>query len=130
MKRSMLVFAVCLIVLGMLGAGCGGRKAPPLELPEASEIASVTVEGEAEDVVYTDPEWIGKLVAAMEAAEPTARPSVQDVPNENDLTSIHFTLEEGGVQTWFFYRKAGRYFLEQPYQGIYQADRELCNLLT
>lgn len=130
MKRSMLVFLVCLAVLGMLGAGCGEREAPAVDLPEVSEIALVTVEREAERAVYTDPEWIGKLVAAMEAAEPTARQSIQDAPNENDLISVHLTLEEGGGQTWFFYRKAGRYFLERPYQGIYRTGEELCDILT
>ena len=61
--------------------------------------------------------------------KPTDRQSVQDVPQEDEYTSIHFKDTEDHVYTLFYYEKDSMDYVEQPYQRIYEPAPTLGVLL-
>lgn len=114
MKRFLSLF-LCLTCILTLAA-CG-RKAAPITLPQADKITSI-------DVTIAENTWISEVIADISSSEPTKKESVQDFPQAESYIKIDFRLEKGTI-TIFAYEDRGKYYLEQPYQGIYKIDRKL-----
>lgn len=74
-------------------------------------------------VQHTDEAWISEMVTALSGAEPTGRESVQDIPQAEDLVRLDLQLGSG-ASTLFAYQEDGHFYVEQPYQGIYQITGE------
>ena len=119
MKKCSLLTAA-LVLLVMLTA-CG--KAEPMTLPETGEIVSVDVTAGDQTVQHTDEAWISEMVTALSGAEPTGRESVQDIPQAEELVRLDLQLGSG-ASTLFAYQEDGHFYVEQPYQGIYQITGE------
>ena len=54
---------------------------------------------------------------------------MQDFPQSDEYTSIHFEDIEGRVYTIFYYETEGTDYVEQTYQGIYKPAPALGELL-
>ena len=52
----------------------------------------------------------------------------QDVPQAESYIKIDFQFETG-TSTLFAYKDSGKYYVEQPYQGIYKIDSQLYSRL-
>lgn len=116
-----------MMILALVLPSCG-KKAPPVHLPETDQIVSVTViEGESWKK-YSDPAWISSFLSLVAAAEPTTVQSVSDTPNMEKYVRLDLSFSEG-ISVLFFYKKDGKYYVEQPYQGIYLADSSLTDML-
>lgn len=111
------------VALGSLLALAACGKAEPVTLPETGEIVSVDVTAGDQTVQHTDEAWIGEMVTALSGAEPTGRESVQDVPQAEDLVRLDLQLGSG-ASTLFAYQEDEHFYVEQPYQGIYQITGE------
>ena len=60
----------------------------------------------------------------------TGKESVQDSPvNVEDEIAIHISLSDKKVITLFAYKKHSKYFIEMPYNGIYEIEEETYNIL-
>ena len=94
--------------------------AEPAVLPPAEQVRTVSVERDGAAADCGDREQIGELLSILADMEPTNRQSVQDVPQADAYTSIHFENTEGRVYTFFYYETDGTDYVEQPYQGIYK----------
>ena len=75
-------------------------------------------------VSYSDKTWISEIIADISSSEPTKKESVQDFPQVESYIKIDFRLETG-TSTIFAYEDSGKYYIEQPYQGIYKIDSQL-----
>ena len=67
---------------------------------------------------------MSEIIADISSSEPTKKESVQDAPRVESYIRIDFRLETGTI-TIFAYEDRGKYYLEQPYQGIYKIERKL-----
>lgn len=127
MKRA---FWTVLLALGLLLCSACAAKAGPLTLPAADEVTGVRLEYAGESVTRSGPGWIGLLLENMAAAEPTRKPTVQDVPDKDDLAAAHLVLADGGEKTFFFYPEKGKWYLERPYEGVYEIPQTLWVMVT
>ena len=120
-----------LIMAGLLplSPACAA-KAGPLTLPAADDVTEVRLEYEGESVVRTGPGWIEMLLEDMAAAEPTRKATVQDVPDKEDMAAVHFVLEDGSEQTLFVYPEKDKWYIERPYEGVYETDQLLWVMVT
>ena len=103
--------------------------AEPAVLPPEESVQTVSVERDGETADCGNKEQIGELLSILLDMKPTDRQSVQDVPQADAYTSIHFEDTEGRVYTIFYYETDGTDYVEQPYQGIYEPAPALGVLL-
>lgn len=108
-------------------ASCG--KADPIVLPDRDDIANISVVIDGETIYHEDSAWIDSVMSGIADAEPTSKESVQDVPQVDDYIKLDIQLY-GGVSTVFAYEEDGKYYIEQPYQGIYELDSDTYTLIT
>lgn len=109
------------VIMCFVLASCG--KADPIVLPDRDNIANISVVIDGEIIYHEDSSWIDSVMSGIADAEPTSKESVQDVPQVDDYIKLDIQLF-GGVSTVFAYEKDGKYYIEQPYQGIYELDSD------
>ena len=116
---SLFLYLICILAL----TACG-KKADPIMLPKAGNILSVdvTVEGKTEQ--HLDEIWISNMISNISNSKSTSKESVQDVPQVENYIKIDIQFETG-TSTLFAYKDKGKYYIEQPYQGIYETDSNL-----
>lgn len=127
MKRTF--WTIFLAALLLFAAACSA-KAGPLTLPDADEVTAVRLEYGGGSVTRTGPGWIELLLEAMAESAPTRKATVQDVPDKADLAAAHFEMEDGSEQTFFFYPEKGKWYIERPYEGVYETDQLLWGMVT
>ena len=125
MKKFLSLF-LCLTCILTLAA-CG-KKAAPITLPQADKITSIDITIAENTVSHSDKTWISEIIANISSSEPTKKESVQDVPQAESYIKIDFQFETG-TSTLFAYEDSGKYYVEQPYQGIYKIDSQLYSQL-
>ena len=113
---SLFLYLICILAL----TACG-KKADPIMLPKAENILSVdvTVAGKTEN--HLGKFWISNMISNISNAQPTRKESVQDVPQVESYIKIDIQSETG-TSTLFAYEDNMKYYIEQPYQGIYEID--------
>lgn len=132
MRQKNRFFAVvCGIALVGIGAvmlcawAAGMGRTYTLHLPAADTLEkAVCTQGE-ERVEITDNGAVETLLALLEEGRQTQEESIQDFPvGANRVVTFTFFFSEGGASTLFAYEKRGRYYIEQPYNGIYPLAKE------
>ena len=98
-------------------------------LPPEEQVRTVSVERDGVAADCGNREQIGELLSILADMEPTNLQSVQDVPQADAYTSIHFEDTEGRVYTIFHYEMNGTDYVEQSYQEIYKPAPALGELL-
>ena len=121
MKKFLSLFLCLTCILTLVACG---KKAAPITLPQADKITSIDITFEENTVSHSDKTWISEIIADISSSEPTKKESVQDVPQAESYIKIDFRYEAGTI-TIFAYEDRGKYYLEQPYQGIYKIERKL-----
>lgn len=118
MMKKYISLILCLISIFTLTA-CG-KMADPIKLPKSENILSVdvTVAGQTEH--YSDERWIKNMISTISNSKPTLKESVQDVPQVENYMQIDMQVKNGEVSTLFAFEDNEKYFIEQPYQGIYE----------
>ena len=121
MKKQISLFLciACILVL----TACG-KKADLITLPQTDDITSIDITVGENTVNHTDKTWMSEIIADISDSEPTKKESVTDVPQVESYIRIDFRHETGTI-TIFAYEDRGKYYLEQPYQGIYKIERRL-----
>lgn len=125
MKKIPLLF-LCLTLLLSLPA-CG-RKADPLVVPDSEDIVSIDVVSDSGTVTHEDRDYIEAVLSGLSAAKPTRKQSIQDAPVVEGYLILNMHFEEG-TSSLFVYEQNDSYYAEQPYEGIYQLDAELFQLI-
>lgn len=121
MKKLLSLFLCLTCILTLVACG---KKAAPITLPQADKITSIDITIGENTVSHSDKTWISEIIADISSSEPTKKESVQDVPQAESYIKIDFRHETGTI-TIFAYEDRGKYYLEQPYQGIYKIERKL-----
>lgn len=64
------------------------------------------------------------IVKAINDAASTKEESVQDVPDAKQYGKIILVSKED-ERTLYYYEREGKYYIEEPYVGIYQCEQNL-----
>ncbi|NCC15602.1 MAG: hypothetical protein EOM28_04540 [Clostridia bacterium] len=126
MKKSVIAIVI-MLALSLCLSACG-KKANPIVLPQASEITSIEIGGGVQDIICTNKEQIESFVQKVSEATPTSKKSVQDVPTVEEYIRIDF-VTNGNIASVFIYQEGSNWYIEQPYQGIYETDETILTLL-
>ena len=125
MKKYVSIFLCLACVLNLVACG---KKADPITLPKTDQITFIDITVGGNTVSHSDKTWISEIIANISSSEPTKKESVQDVPQAESYIKIDFQFETG-TSTLFAYEDSGKYYVEQPYQGIYKIDNQLYSQL-
>ena len=126
MKKTFISMA-CIVVLGLSLTACG-KKAEPMVLPYAEEIRSIEVSNGIDDIICIDKDVIASFIHKVSDAKATSKKSVQDVPNVSEYTRVDL-VQDGRLTSVFIYQEDDKWYIEQPYQGIYESDENILDLL-
>lgn len=125
MKKYISIFLCLACVLTLVACG---KKAGPITLPQTDEITSIDITVGGNTVTHSDKTWISEIIADISSSEPTKKESIQDVPQAESYIKIDFQFETE-TSTLFAYEDSGKYYIEQPYQGIYKIGSQLYSRL-
>lgn len=102
-----------------------------LNLPAPEALSAVTlVQKDGEERVLADGDVENVLCVLTGSGRTTRTESIQDEPvNVDDWIKVDFNFQSGGASRLFAYQKADKYYLEQPYNGIYQISGDEYNSL-
>lgn len=129
MMKKLLKLVIAIVSAFLCLTGCRKHTAEPIMLPASDDIHSISIELiDGRQVTYDDSESIKQVISAISIGKATNKESVQDFPSENVYGTINIE-GNGGPTTVFYYEKGGKYYVEQPYQGIYETEDNLENSL-
>ena len=95
-----------------------------LNLP--TEPTSITLtKGDDDRTIMTDENIQTVLTMLKGSGRITTDESIQDSPSDTDeQIMIYFAHSPEGTSTLFLYKKADKFYIEQPYNGIYEITAE------
>ncbi len=131
---SILLCIICVLCVAfVLLIPAYSQKAYPIAFPDASDVVSVEItlvenHNKTDTLTHNDYATISTLIKAFSDAKPTRKQSIQDAPSVETYIKVEFRPVTG-TSTFFVYEKKGKYYVEQPYQGIYEMDAEQYKLL-
>lgn len=117
-------FSVIICVACILTLFACGKKANPIILPQSSDVVSVDVIDGENTVNCSDKIWIDEVISGLSDSKPTNKQSVQDFPQVDNYIKVELNSQTEKT-TVFVYKDKGKFYVEQPYNGIYIIDSDL-----
>lgn len=131
-SNNILLLSVVLILISFsLICHFKNKQTYELNLPKLEEIETIALKEDTNGVVITSLDEIKKILEIFtNVSKITNKESIQDFPvNVDKKIQIDFYLDEESSLTVFLYQKNNKYYLEQPYNGIYDISIDLYNLI-
>ena len=132
-NRNVLFTVLGIIVLVVLMIGVfyhfRDRRTYTLNLPKLEKLESISLKQNEKNVIIDDKEKMQDILYILNCTKRvTKNESVQDVPiNINNEIQIECNFIETGKSIIFVYNKNNSYYIEQPYNGIYQISGDEYN---
>ena len=132
-NRNVLFTVLGIIVLVVLMIGVfyhfRDRRTYTLNLPKLEKLESISLKQNEKNVIIDDKEKMQDILYILNGTKRvTKNESVQDVPiNTNNEIQIECNFIETGKSIIFVYNKNNSYYIEQPYNGIYQISGDEYN---
>ena len=118
-KLAEIICVACILTL----FACS-KKANPIVLPQSSDVVSVDVIDGENTVNCSDKIWIDEVISGLSDSKPTNKQSVQDFPQVDNYIKVELNSQTEKT-TVFVYKDKGKFYIEQPYNGIYIIDSDL-----
>ena len=134
MKNGKMIFIIILLVcvggvLGILYFNKINKYSYTLNIPSDDSVYSINLEQNGKRIEVSEQDKIKDIIYVIsEVKRTTTNESIQDSPiNVENEIKIDFEYEENKNSTVFVYKKNGKYFVEQPYNGIYRISPDEYN---
>ncbi len=116
-----LIFTLCFAIIN--------KPKYNLKLPEISDVSSISLTLNDNEVKLDKEEEITSIITTlMSNGRTTKIESIQDFPvNVSNVITIKIYHKSSGSSTLFVYERKGNYYLEQPYNGIYEISSDEYN---
>ena len=134
MKKGKMIFIIILLVcvggvLGILYFNKINKSSYTLNIPSDDSVYSINLEQNGKRIEVSEQDKIKDIIYIIsEIKRITTNESIQDSPiNVENEIKIDFEYEENKTSTVFVYKKNGKYFIEQTYNGIYRISPDEYN---
>lgn len=132
MKGKNIVILIAFILVILIFTLCFAIINKPkynLKLPEISDVSSIFLTLNDNEVKLDKEEEITSIITTlMSNGRTTKIESIQDFPvNVSNVITIKIYHKSSGSSTLFVYERKGNYYLEQPYNGIYEISSDEYN---
>lgn len=124
----LIIILLMLMILGIFYYFMNSRTYN-LKLPQLEKLESISLEQDTNKKVINDNEKMKDIINILNERERTSKEeSIQDSPvNTSNKVKIDFNFKETGASTLFVYEKNNKYYIEQPYNGIYRISMDEYN---
>lgn len=135
MKKNKIIVIVLFlsisVVLGILYFNRINKSSYTLNLPSDESVYNINMEQNDKKVKIDEQEKIKDIIFIInEVKRTTFNKSVQDSPvNVENIIKINIEYGEGNNSTVFIYKRKNKYFIEQPYNGIYRISPDEYNAI-
>ena len=132
-KKLIYIFVLFACIGAVIGIFCYNtlnKTEYTLNLPkEAENYLSITLEQNDDSRKIETTENIQSILNKLVGTDRiTTEESIQDIPNNmEESLKIDIEFDKGAISTIFIYKKADKYYIEQPYNGIYEITQEEYN---
>ena len=131
MKKEKMIFIIILLVCvsGTLGILYFNKSSYTLNIPSDDSVYNINLEQNGKKIEVSEQDKIKDIIYIIsEVKRTTTSESIQDSPiNVENEIKIDFKYKENKTSTVFVYKKKGKYFIEQPYNGIYRISPDEYN---
>lgn len=130
MNKKNMVCIILVIILIAIIVGITlyfiNRKTYELKLPSLEKIESISIEQNTNKKVISKQSEIKEILDNISNLNTiTQEESIQDAPiNSENGIKVDFNLKEMEISTIFIYQKNNKYYIEQPYNGIYKISKD------
>ena len=123
-----IIILLMLMILGIFYYFMNSRTYK-LNLPQLEKLENILLEQDTNKKVINDNEKMKNIINILnETKRTTKEESIQDSPvNTNNKIKIDFNFKETGASTLFVYERNNKYYIEQPYNGIYRISMDEYN---
>ena len=124
----LIIILLMLMILGIFYYFMNSRTYN-LKLPQLEKSESISLEQDTNKKVINDNEKMKDIINILNERERTSKEeSIQDSPvNTSNKVKIDFNFKETGASTLFVYERNNKYYIEQPYNGIYKISMDEYN---
>ncbi len=122
-----IISSALIIFLVIIVMGCKNN-INTIELPKVEDITSIEIAGGINDIICRDQNIITEFINTLASAKDTKKQSLDDVPRVDDYIRVDIVTKEGMV-TVFFYQIEDKWYAERPYQGIFEVDNKILDIL-
>lgn len=130
-RKFFIILIIILLMLMILGIFYYfmNRRTYNLNLPQLEKLESISLEQDTNKKVINDNEKMKAIINILNERERTSKEeSIQDSPvNTSNKVKIDFNFKETGASTLFVYERNNKYYIEQPYNGIYKISMDEYN---
>ena len=127
MQKRKLIFIIVLLVcvstiLGVLYFNKVYKSSYVLNIPSEGNVYNIGLEQNGKKAQVNEQDKINDIINIISKVKgTTTNESMQDSPiNVENEIKIDFEYDKDKTSTVFVYKKKGKYFIEQPYNGIYR----------
>lgn len=104
-------------------------KAAPINLPQIEDIVSVSLsDSNSDQTVPLREEDMEQLLGYLSEGKPTRQNAMDDHPTERTYYGISVQTDIREYR-YFIYEKGRQIYIEVPYEGIYETQMELFDLV-
>lgn len=132
-KNLLLIATVAFLVISVTGTYAVFNrifpKADPINVPNTDNIISVSVFQDDDTVTAVDETNVENLLKSIKNARPTRKMSVNDYPAVKTYYIIDINTPTKEYR-YFLYEENSRFFVELPYEGIYETDQQLFDFVS
>lgn len=120
------IIFVLVVVGGIVWYKLATRQVYVPDIPNSHNLSSIAYELPTGIVTVAETEKMDKVLnGLLELNLKSTNVSVQDTPTEvENLVAIRFNYKEDAVGSVYLYSKNGKYYVEEPYNGIYKISKE------
>ena len=131
------IWLLCIGLIILIGVIAGAiylfntifPKAAPINLPQTEDIVSASLsDSDSDQTVPLRDEDMEQLLQYLSEGKPTRQTAMNDSPTERTYYGISVQTDVREYR-YFIYKKGEQIYVEVPYEGIYEAQMELFDLV-
>lgn len=130
--KFVIVFFICIgVLLFILCFNKTNKYFYTLNIPSDDSVYNINLEQNGKRIEVNKKDKIKDIIyIIVKVKRTTTNESIQDSPiNVDNVIKIDFEYGEDKTTTVFVYKKKDKYFIEQPYNGIYKISQYEYNLI-
>ncbi|MDD3303814.1 MAG: DUF5301 domain-containing protein [Clostridia bacterium] len=135
-KRSIIivVFAILIVLMSLLFLyiTANNKTTYTLNIPVISDTSNVIISSDNRKVEFNKQVDIKEIINVLASHNRTTKiESIQDFPiNATKVITITISHKVGGKSTLYVYEKNSKFYIEQPYNGIYELSADEYNFVN